>query len=549
MTKNLRQRWSILVLFVLSFVLMFLLMDRRLSIYDEGIPLTGGMLSSEGWMAYRDFYANYGPAQFKIVGWLVKCFGPRLEVIRFYDLAVRAGIVVALFALLRGVTGFWPAIAAWASSLVWLACDGSSGYPAYPALLMMLMSSDILLKGLVRPGSRDIFFFAGVMAGLCGLFRFDAGAVLVSTHVISLFYFSVVQVSGQKIQDRRNGWEKILVYCAGAALVVFPVLLFYAANGSLLRLWHDTVYFPSRNYVRTRSLPFIGLQALDGLLGTRHLMIYFPLLTLFLAFLVAWTGKIPRVTGKAMLLLIGLVVPLTAKGMVRLSIIHLQPAIVLSIGILALYWVHFRLSLPRAIKTCLTLVTLFLFTASSDMLIARITETRFVVLRDIPGFIAAWQENRVVGAMDSVGQRENPSMFFVETERLNALEIMRRCAGKTDRIYLGRNPHHRIFANDVISYFLLARKPATHWYHFDPGLQTQQSIQAEMIRDLETTKPPWIWLDTEWNNINEPNDSALSSGVTLLDDYIEGSYQGLIDAGPIKILHRKGVVPPAGCPS
>jgi hypothetical protein len=90
---------------------------------------------------------------------------------------------------------------------------------------------------------------------------------------------------------------------------------------------------------------------------------------------------------------------------------------------------------------------------------------------------------------------------------------------------VGLNRHDKSYANDNLIYFGSQRLPATKWSHFDPGLQNSNSIQQDMVRELNETSPPYIVLDSEFESMNEPNDSSKSSGNTLLDDFIRKKYR------------------------
>ena len=72
------QRGALLypTLFLSAFLFIFATMKRFGSIYDEGLILTGAMRVANGEIPHRDFYANYGPAQFYVVALLFKLFGP-----------------------------------------------------------------------------------------------------------------------------------------------------------------------------------------------------------------------------------------------------------------------------------------------------------------------------------------------------------------------------------------------------------------------------------------------------------------------------------------
>ena len=56
--------------FCVSFSLLFASMNRDVSRYDEGLVLFGAVRVLHGDVPYRDFYANYGPAQFYVLAGL-----------------------------------------------------------------------------------------------------------------------------------------------------------------------------------------------------------------------------------------------------------------------------------------------------------------------------------------------------------------------------------------------------------------------------------------------------------------------------------------------
>ena len=78
--------------------------------------------------------------------------------------------------------------------------------------------------------------------------------------------------------------------------------------------------------------------------------------------------------------------------------------------------------------------------------------------------------------------------------------------------------------------------PATKWYHFDPGLQTSKQIQTAMISDLQASKPHYAVLESEWIDFSEPNESAVSSNVTLLDDFLRANFQPVQVFGKLTVL-------------
>jgi hypothetical protein len=60
-----------------------------------------------------------------------------------------------------------------------------------------------------------------------------------------------------------------------------------------------------------------------------------------------------------------------------------------------------------------------------------------------------------------------------------------------------------------------------------------------MVSELEGRKPRFVVLESDWDNVQEPNGSALSSGVTILDDYIRLHYETVRQYDTISVLVRR----------
>jgi hypothetical protein len=125
--------------------------------------------------------------------------------------------------------------------------------------------------------------------------------------------------------------------------------------------------------------------------------------------------------------------------------------------------------------------------------------------------------------------------FLPEDDRVRTIEFIDSHTTPEQRLYVGTTKHDRIYANDNLIYFATQRLPATMWSHFDPGLQNSYGIQTQMIHELEVNAPPYIVLDSEYDLLREPNDSAKSTGVTLLDDYIHNKYQHIKTFGNLSV--------------
>ena len=60
-----------------------------------------------------------------------------------------------------------------------------------------------------------------------------------------------------------------------------------------------------------------------------------------------------------------------------------------------------------------------------------------------------------------------------------------------------------------------------------------------MVSELEGKKPRIAVLESDFDNIAEPNDSAVSSGVTVLDEYIRNHYDFVTNFGSVNVLERR----------
>jgi nucleoside-diphosphate-sugar epimerase len=90
-----------------------------------------------------------------------------------------------------------------------------------------------------------------------------------------------------------------------------------------------------------------------------------------------------------------------------------------------------------------------------------------------------------------------------------------------EKIYIGNLRHDLIYINDVMMYFILNRPAGTKYHELSPGQATKNETQLEIIRDLQKNKVKFIILRKEEIQMPEKNLSSISSGITILDDFLE----------------------------
>lgn len=546
---------TLLAVFSFSYVFLFMLMDTFVGVYDEGIILTGAMRVSEGDIPHRDFYLNYGPAQFYILSWLFEIFGQKVIVERMLDLFFRAGILIFIFLILvqnctKKVT-FTVSVVA----LLWLCAVGNHGYPVYACLFFSLFSSYLTLKALNQNFANKYLITSGILTGITAWFRYDVGFFLCVSTLISI---AITQYSKNERAEFNQLVKKLFYYALASATPVVILLVWYLKVSAFNDFIHDIITFPIENYAKTRELPFP--RPLEISTGA----IYFPP-AITLAFLIFnFKEKIHfhhQSTSKNQLAIFQnheikvlwvftlLTLFFYLKGIVRVSTEHMQLALIPSLIVLGIM-LNGLLAKDNWFK--LFVVTLFAITTLS---------ATSYTLKKV--FKKNKLENIVISNLSLIGEKQKPrreysqlSVHHSESENkkinlnLNALfqtkEQFRQQAidfiisrtKPNSRIFLGLHRHDIVFANDVSAYFQTNRLPATKWHQFDPGLQNSSNIQQDIINDLQKNKPVYVWLDSSWSARHEPNESSLSSGVYLLDGYIKQNYHMIKSFEKIEILER-----------
>lgn len=541
--------------FAITLIIISLTMERRVNVYDEGIILTAAMRVAAGDIIHRDFYANYGPAAFYIVSWLFELFGQNVFSERIFDLIVRAGISTIIYSSLAHYSKQWLALMATAVCVVWLSTIGNHGYPIYPALLLAICASLMMTKAVARDAASWHPFVAGALTGISALFRYDIGFFVLVANILSIAL--IVKLTKKESNQRiKNAPRLVLAYASGAGLPVLIILLWYFEIGALSSFYHDVVAFPSQYYAKTRGLPFPTLSSFFRGSGYISLAIYLPAIICAAAAI----GFIGRQIGEPVnprkiselkiaffekelfaIFLGSLAVIFYLKGIVRVSIEHMQLALLPSIILLA---VLFEIARKDKVIFKFSLALLAILSISTAMLsgYVKLARNHNLVQDNFSRFveIAISDENRV--QFDNYAAPDDEkvtSLAFVDGERADAVRFIKKATTANQRIYVGLTRHDKIFVNDVSAYFMADRLPSTKWHHFDPGLQSSERIQTEIIAELENVKPNYIWLESTWNSINEPNDSAISSGIKVLDEYILNKYIPAKIFGEITILQRK----------
>ena len=521
-----------------ALAMQWLLMDFRVGVYDEALSLYGAARVREGHVPYRDFWTLYGPGSFYLIAGFFELFGESVLAGRLFDLLCRTGIVVLVYHLGRLLA---PRGAAWVAAVVaLLVLVGAQSYeaPLYPAFGGALLATWSIARAFRGTHGEGFCLVAGLAVGCTVAFRSDLGVYAFVTAMVGVLHFYI----GATALPRAAAHRRAALFVVGCAVVVVPMAVLLLVSVPIHDLHEDLVRIPFTVYGPQRSLPFPPLRLLfDDGPGLRkdvlaRYIVYLPPIVLPLAMIASlragrgMTGDArtdPRPVVLRMLAV--LLLCMILKGFVRVSLIHMAPALVVcAILGTAVFAVVRRRSLG------ILLGCAFLYGAIS---LAVTSETRgyqrrqlkavLTLPRNEPGPLCAHAGNPRIGC------------FRVTAHARAVLEYIERHSGPDDPIYVGVRRHDRVILNDVDLYFLSGRHASTKWHDIHPGVQTTLAIQREMTQAFERSPPVLIVIDDELDGVTEPNASAISSGVTTLDDWIADRYAEAYRSGPYRILERR----------
>ncbi len=549
------RQWMPVGVFASALIFLVITMNRFVNPYDEGLILVGSTRVLSGDIPYRDFYANYGPAQFYALAALFKLFGPSVLVERVWDLLVRSCVVLVIYLIVDGPWSRGRAIFLAALTGLWLSYFENYGYPVFPCILFSLLSLYYAIPVYRESRATAPLLASGFCVGLTVLFRHDVG---IATAVGNAFTLGLVHLT-QKLDASSRArvlLRSATIFTGGIAFALAPPLALLLAAGGAHDMLLDLVLIPARIYVRMRSLPFpsVAETARDvihrklGSLG--QLAVYLPIAAVPLgasaALALGRKQRSPTSTDDQALTSqrLWILVQLSAfsllfffKGWVRVSPIHMALSIVPSLVIMAVWQIELRSGAAKILFglgiTCL----LFISLAPMWNALARFAEN------------LAWAADGrgLLNSVFSLARSENGSCFpraglerircfYISREQAAAILYIEEHTAENEPIFVGLNRHDKIYINDILFYFLSKRPSVTKWHQFDPGVQTSMEIQSEMVGELQRRRPRYVVLSSEWDGVEEPNESGHSSGVTLLDQFLRANYRFVATFGKTAIL-------------
>lgn len=512
-------------LLVFSMAVQLLSMEANVGVYDEGLALVGADRVMRGDVPYRDFFTLYSPGGFYAMAALFELFGEYAIVERVIDTVVKTVIVGTSFVLLLN---FGRVMMATLGSLLVLGVLihlKNYGVVLFPALAFALLGVLALHRATLQR-SRGWAVTAGLAVACTTLFRHDIGVyTLLACAVFLADDHFARRVSGPA------RWSPMRAFGAAFAFALLPGLVWLAWTVPVSLLYRNLVDIPLFVYPRVRALPFPDIaEALRNAAAQRSLLPLLPVGVFLPPAVAAWSvvrgaraggaGRRAADASAAVSLfrfLAVLDVVFIAKGFVRVSSLHMGPSLVVSV---------------------------LLVCAGLAMASDRRWRQGAMALGGVAcvAVLAAPQPGRWAG--EAVALCRDRSVPRLVCLRLDAdrMAVARYLLGQgsDQRIYFGLGRHDKIFISDQALAFASAARPVTRWHDLHPGVQTTAAVQAEMVAELRSQPVAHVVLDFQWDGAAEPNESARSSGVTLLDDYLRAEFRPVFTAGPLTVLAPNG---------
>jgi hypothetical protein len=500
------------LLFVLAAALSGFTILREISPHDEGLMLQAGSRIAAGQWPYRDFWTNYMPGQPLVLALLQQIFGPSLLAWRVVRTLTDATVALLAYRLARRRAPESYALAAW------LAVAGAMAFPTGPGPNppALALAFGALLAARRRPA------LGGVLAGIACLFRVEIG---------------VAAIIGVALEAPIGARARATAIGAGCGLVVLAPF-FAVAPGAM---WHDTLGFYGIQDLQRLPFP-LGFHG--PLRPSKLIEFYLPLILLI--GLALWAlaaalriGPRPAVYARAAL---GGGITTTVPRSSRIDPASLS---LVPLALVGLAYLVGRADVFHLIPLAAVLPVMLAQAAAA----AQVAALRIALLCAL-GLIALHGLDRRAGQLlhpPSLAAVPGPAGDGVKTETADARALgslersIQRLTRPGEPIFVANPRHDRVTAGDPLLYVILGHSNPTRYDVMQPGVVTIASVQQQIVDSLRRsdTKVVIKWLDPRAEAI-EPNGSARSSGVHILDRYLAASYRPYARFGVYQVLVLRG---------
>jgi len=528
------------LLFAAAAAVSGLVMLKGMQPNDEGLMLQGAARIAGGEVPYRDFWWFYPPGQPYLLAGLWEVFGPSLLTWRIVRVLVNAAVALLVYMLARRAAPRGFALAAAAVPAVAMATP--TGPHPYPVALALALGCLLVIDR--SP------VFAGVLIGLCALWRIEFAAYLGLG--VALGYLIRPGDGGA----RAAGTFALAGVVSGAALFA-PVVIPAGLGPS----WDLLIRYPIEDFSDYQSLPFPriygggfdfgSLSAARDTIGS-VLSFQVPLLLMLdLAAVLAVFGLRFRRENWQLVPLAVFGVGMAHYLITRPDAFHVAPLAVTlaapSAWILADAWRRLApaarsglRAAPGRIKLSLIPVPVIALTMGWLVLDGVQRWERQLESRMVPIELAVADGARELETYNCSLPGADPVQVCTLDDLESTVRHIRSRVPEGEPIYVGTQRSDLVTSGAPVLYVLSGRPSATRYDIAAPGVVTSAPVQREIISDLERRGLPLV---VRWTAsitaAPEPNRAGRSTGVRLLDSFFDRRYRRSARFGPYVVLERR----------
>lgn len=528
--------------------------------YDEGNTLSAAARVLAGDVPYRDFWLLHPPGTSWLLAGAFRVFGPTLAVERAVKLAAVAIAAVLVFLLARlAARPRWAAAAA--LLFVVLPTQTLSLRTRDAGLVLVLATLLAASSPSARPRRRALL--AGLLAGLTAWFKQDFAIAAAAGGATAILLGAAAR---RRLAPKRTAGgrtplvvEGLLPFVAGLAVGPAALAATLAAHGTFGEFFEQTIRFPATSFGRFRAIPLSlrfgqlaegmgpGISLKDALaVGAVPLLSLAALVAVLAAAAAACplrrrtgvSGGLdgataadapPAVLASSVACLFLLTAPFQ-----RADLEHLNPALALAVVALA------AVAAPRGQAL-----------RSAALTILGISFGLLSVLLSVPPILDRARALKVrvfaPASAGATGLAAAPRWIGLPDDVAAAARFLAARTNPGERIFVGNARHDRLAYGATLFYFLSGRGGATRYDNLHPGVATTRAVQEEVVRSLGRERVRWVAL---WDGPppTEPNESARSSGVRVLDEWLAAHAREAARFGSFRVLRLEGPPSPAAPP-
>lgn len=538
----------LIVLFTLAMVYFLSRISFGINIYDEGLMLYGAVRILEGSIPYKDFWYVYTPGNLYFLALLFKVFGPSVLISRIFNSFILLLTLICSFIVSKDIVS--DKISVFILFFLMVLFLGSSGGQLNNLALLFILLSCIFIFKYFNDKKMLNLILAGFFTGITAFFRLDFFLYIffsISLTLIAFNYKNNADLNYGRLKCLIKSAEKWVIYLNISVITILPLIFFLILSVPFSQLISQFVTFPTQIYPEYRYLPL----EYSYFIPTMTEIVIMPLSSM----------------GVLINLFVSILFPIWIYSTISLwifyklisgifgSIKDWRVILLLFLGVSLINHAIIRFDGEHLFSTMIVSIILFSYFSSEIIGINNLFCPGNTVKKSINIILKVLIIYLVIGSFvfcfmgPTIGDTTNSTPLDVERgygiyvnhqdDFIAAVRYIQQNVPNNEKIFVGNSRHDKIGVNNVMFYFLAERDSATRYQDMHPGVVTTSQTQLEMINEIKQNNVHYIVLFKGLENWAEPNKSSQSSGVTVLDDFIQSNYQPIKTFGNYTIYLSK----------